>query len=135
KFALWVVVAQQLLKVRQLRIERLKARRWNRKQLAPVGASSERRKLFLDHRKELTDCGPVRLPREVKSDARLLVEGAHPKTICGDRPDLRHLQVGCHTMTQATERLKGGNRMRSRHHVLALQLLAALGHVRHAEVR
>src|SRR5258706_10325917 len=95
KFALWIVVPQQSLKVRQLRVERLEARGWHRKQLAPVRASPERREFFLDHRKELADCGPIRFPRKVESDACLLVKGTHPKTIRGDRPDLRHLQMRC----------------------------------------
>src|SRR5690349_2565989 len=72
EFALWIVVLQELLKVRQLFVERLDTRWGHRKQLAPMRAGVEWRELFFDQRQHLLDRRPILNPCKVEANTSLL---------------------------------------------------------------
>src|SRR5580700_5490295 len=88
-----VILFGQLNEVRQFLIARLQSFLGDGEKLSPMGAGMKWRKLAFDDRQQLADRRPIGFEGEMDGHGWLLVAGAHPKIIGGDRSDLRNQQM------------------------------------------
>src|SRR5574342_987632 len=96
---------------------------------------AERRESFFDPWKQAPDRLPVLFPRKVDADTRLLITWTHPKTVSGNGAHLANLQERSHLLAHLRDGVDCRKYVLAGNEILALQFLAAAGHVIHAEMR
>ena len=135
EFSLRIVLLAELDEVVDARVLRSQLLRWHGEELSPVRARLIGSERFFDERQKSFHFGPFLFPREVNGDAGLLVAGAHPQVVCGDRADFRDEQVRCDLAGELFDGEDGIDRVLAWNIIFRLQLFTGAGRKAHLEVR